>query len=42
MLAERIPGAKLTEYKDCSNDFISQARYHFIKDPLDVLALKRD
>jgi hypothetical protein len=42
MLAERIPGAKLIEYKDYSNDFISQAHNHFIKDPLYVLALKRD
>jgi hypothetical protein len=42
MLAERIRGVKLTEYKDCSHGFMSQARNPFIKDLLDVLALKRD
>ena len=42
MLAQRIPGAKLIEYKGSSHGFMSQARDAFIKDLLDFLALKRD
>jgi pimeloyl-ACP methyl ester carboxylesterase len=42
MLAQRIPGAKLVEYKGSSHGFMSQARDAFIKDLLDFLALKRD
>ena len=39
ILAERIPGAKLIEYKGSSHGFMSQARDAFIKDLLDFLAL---
>lgn len=42
MLARRIPGAKLIEYKGSSHGFMSQARDAFIKDLLDFLALKSD
>ena len=42
ILAERIPGAKLIEYKGSSHGFISQARDAFIKDLLDFLTLKHD
>jgi pimeloyl-ACP methyl ester carboxylesterase len=42
MLAQRIPGAKLIEYKGASHGFMSQARDVFIKDLLDFLVLKRD
>jgi hypothetical protein len=40
MLAESIPSAKLTEYKGGRNDFMSQTRNPFIKDPPDFPALK--
>jgi pimeloyl-ACP methyl ester carboxylesterase len=39
ILAERIPGAKLIEYKGSSHGFMSQARDAFIKNLLDFLAL---
>ena len=39
MLAQRIPGAKLIEFKGSSHGFMSQARDTFIKDLLDFLAL---
>ncbi|MCX5849854.1 MAG: alpha/beta fold hydrolase [Deltaproteobacteria bacterium] len=39
MLAERIPGSKLIEYKGSSHGFMSQARDAFIKDLLDFLAM---
>ena len=42
ILAGRIPGAKLIEYKGSSHGFMSQARDVFIKDLLDFLALKRN
>ena len=42
ILAERIPGAKLIEYKGSSHGFMSQARIAFIKDLLDFLARKHD
>ena len=39
ILADRIPGAKLIEYKGCSHGFISQAHDAFIKDLLDFTTL---
>jgi pimeloyl-ACP methyl ester carboxylesterase len=42
MLAERIPGAKLIEYKGSGHGFMSQARDAFIKDLLEFLASKKD
>jgi pimeloyl-ACP methyl ester carboxylesterase len=38
ILADRIPGAKLIEYKGCSHGFISQAHDAFIKDLLNFIA----
>ncbi len=38
ILAKRIPGAKLIEYKGCSHGFISQARDAFIKDLLGFIS----
>jgi pimeloyl-ACP methyl ester carboxylesterase len=42
ILAERIPGAKLINYKGSGHGFMSQERDIFIKDLLDFLALKRN
>lgn len=42
MLAQRIPGAKLVEYKGSSHGFMSQVRDAFIKDLLDFFSLKSD
>jgi pimeloyl-ACP methyl ester carboxylesterase len=42
MLAERIPGAKIIEYKGSGHGFMSQERNAFIKDLLDFLAFKRN
>jgi pimeloyl-ACP methyl ester carboxylesterase len=39
ILADRINGAKLIEYKGCSHGFISQGYHAFIKDLLDFIAL---
>lgn len=39
LLADRIPGSKLIEYKGCSHGFISQARDAFIKDLLDFIEI---
>jgi pimeloyl-ACP methyl ester carboxylesterase len=42
MLAQRIPGAKLIEYKGSSHGFMSQARDAFIKDLLNFFSLNSD